>query len=376
MAFPEKSRTPPEKLAGGRVTVDLEALVANWRRMAAHAPRATTAAVVKADAYGIGLEPAVRALVAAGCETFFVATPSEGLRARAVAPQAAIYILDGLLRGSEEFYLAGNLRPVLNTMAEAEAWAALPSAGPKPAAAIQVDTGMNRLGLTLPEAIALAAHADLMAALAPALLMSHLACADDPNNRKNREQLAVFETVTDFFPTLPASLANSGGVLLGPEFHFNLTRPGIALFGGRASVAHPAFAPVVTLEARILQVHDVDAGQSVGYGAVERLAQRTRIATLGVGYADGYHRLAGSSDQRPGGFGHIGETYLPIVGRVSMDLITVDVSGAPEAAVGDWVELIGHHIPLDDVAAHAGTVGYEILTSLGGRLARRYIGSP
>jgi alanine racemase len=375
MAFPEQPRPPSETLASGRLTIDLEALVANWRRMAAFAPRSACAAVVKADAYGIGIEPAVRALAAAGCETFFVAALGEGLRVRSVAPDAAVYVLDGLIRGSEAIYLAGDLRPVLNTMAEAEAWAALRPVGPKPPVAIQVDTGMNRLGLSLPEAIALAARADLIEALAPALLMSHLACADDPNNRKNREQLAVFETVTDFFPNLPASLANSGGVLLGPEFHFNLVRPGIALYGGRASVAHPALAPVVTMEARILQVRDVDAGQSVGYGAVEKLAQRTRIATLGVGYADGYHRLAGSSDQRQGGFAHIGETYLPIVGRVSMDLITVDVSEAPGAAVGDWVELIGHHIPLDDVAAHAGTIGYEILTSLGGRLARRYIGS-
>ncbi len=374
MAFPETSHFPAEPLASGRITIDLEALVANWRRVAALAPRSAAAAVVKADAYGIGIEPAVRALAASGCASFFVATPSEGLRARSVAPEAAIYVLDGLIKGSERFYLAADLRPILNTIAEAEAWAALPSTAPKPPPAIQVETGMNRLGLTLPEAIALAARADLVEALKPALLMSHLACADDPNNRKNREQLAVFETVTDFFPKLPASLANSGGVLLGPEFHFNLIRPGIALYGGRASVAHAPFAPVVTLEARILQIHDVEAGQSVGYGAVEKLAQRTRIATLGVGYADGYHRLAGSSDQKPGGFGHIGEAYVPIVGRVSMDLITVDVGEAPEARVGDWVELIGHHIPLDDVAAHATTIGYEILTSLGGRLARRYIG--
>jgi alanine racemase len=365
----------PERLAGGRLTFDLAALVSNWRRMAELAPRAATAAVVKANAYGIGIEPAVKALAAAGCDTFFVAVPSEGVRARSVAPKAAIYVLDGLSRRNEAVYAAADLRPVLNTLADVEAWAAARVGGPKPPVAIQVETGMNRLGLSLPEAIALAARPELMAAIAPALLMSHLASADDPKSRKNREQLAVFETVTDFFPSLAASLANSGGVFLGPDYHFNLVRPGIALYGGKASKDHPALAPVVTLEARILQIRDVEAGQTVGYGAAERLGSASRIATLGVGYADGYHRAAGSSDHHPGGFGHIRGIYVPVVGRVSMDLITIDVGEVPDAKVGDWVELIGHHIPLDDVAAHAGTIGYEILTSLGARLARRYVGA-
>jgi len=243
-----------------------------------------------------------------------------------------------------------------------------------PLAAIHVDTGMNRLGLSLTEARILAGRTDLLAAISPALVMSHLACADDPDNRTNAVQLERFREVRSLFPGVPASLANSGGVLLGPDFHFDLTRPGIALYGARASIAVPPLANVVTLEARIAQVRDADAGETVGYGATETLKRRSRVAVLAAGYADGYHRLAGSSDARPGARVFLHGRFAPLVGRISMDLMAIDVTGIPEARRGDWAELFGPHVQVDEAAGHAGTIGYEFLTGLGPRYERIYLG--
>jgi alanine racemase len=234
---------------------------------------------------------------------------------------------------------------------------------------------MNRLGLTLVEARKLAEHRTLRDAVAPTLVMSHLACADTPAHPLNRKQLATFRAVRALFPEAPASLANSAGILLGPEYHFDLTRPGIALYGG-APAEGAQLRTVVRLEARILQVRDGKAGETVGYGAAETLHRAGRIAILGAGYADGYHRAAGSDDRRPGARAYLHGATAPLVGRVSMDLIAIDVTDVPNAARGDWVELFGPHIAVDDVARQAGTIGYELLTGLGHRYARRYLGLP
>ena len=368
------AESPP---AGGRLTVDLTSLAANWKVLSGHVAGGghATAAVVKGDGYGTGLEQAGRTLAAAGCTTFFVALPDEGVRLRAVLPGAVIYVLDGLI-GRAEAYGRADMRPVLGSWPEIEAWAAFRAAGGATGAAIHVDTGMNRLGLTLHEALDLRRNARLLASLSPDLVVSHLACADTPDHPLNRRQLALFREVRAQFPHLPASLANSAGVFLGPEYHFDLVRPGIALYGGVAvqGVTNP-MRPVVTLEARVLAVREAEEGETVGYGASQTMKETTRLAILAIGYADGYHRLAGGADERPGAWVWIRGQRAPLVGRVSMDLIAVDVTRIPGIVRGDWVELFGRHIPVDEVARHAGTVGYELLTGLGRRLERVHVGA-
>lgn len=364
------------RLAGGRVTVDLGALVANWRAVAAVAKGAETAAVLKADGYGTGLEKAGVALAAAGCRTFFVALPGEGFRLRGAVPAAVIYVLNGLLSGAAADYVAADLHPVLGSLAEIEEWAEARRKGARTGAALNVDTGMNRLGLTPDEARGLASDSHLLAAVAPSLLMSHLACADTPAHPLNARQLAAFSDVRALFPALPASLANSAGVFLGSEHHFDMVRPGIALYGARFVEGRPPLKPVVTLEARVLHVREARPGDTVGYGATQAIRAPSRIAVLSAGYADGYHRASSSSDERAGGRVFLHGRPAPIVGRVSMDLVAVDVTGIPEAKRGDWAELFGPNVPVDEVAARAGTIGYELLTALGPRYARRYIGGP
>jgi alanine racemase len=370
----ELAPTADPSLAGGRLTVDLDALVANWRALSDRARGAATSAVVKGDAYGIGLEPAARALAEAGCQTFFVALPEEGLRLRDAVRDATIYVLAGLVKGAAAAYEAAGLRPVLGSWPEIEEWATS-RRGTAGGAGLHVDTGMNRLGLTLAEARKLAEHRTLRDAVSPGLVMSHLACADTPAHPLNRRQLATFRAVRALFPEVPASLANSAGILLGPEYHFDLTRPGIALYGG-APAEGAALRTVVRLEARILQIRDEKAGETVGYSAAETLRRPSRVAIVGVGYADGYHRAAGSDDQHPGARAYLHGAAVPLVGRVSMDLTAIDVTDLPDAARGDWVELFGPHVPLDEVARRAGTIGYELLTGLGRRYARRYLGLP
>ena len=365
----------PPQYSGGRLTIDLVALAANWRTLAERVgARVATAAVVKADGYGIGVSAAATALAEAGCHTFFVALPAEGLRLREAVRDAVIYVLDGLLPGSAATCIAADLRPVLGSFAEIEEWAIAKQSGAPTGSAIHVDTGMNRLGLTLGEARALSEQRDLVRTLAPSLLMSHLAAADMPEHPLNRKQLSNFRAVKTLLPHIPASLANSAGIHLGPDYHFDLVRPGIALYGAAATAVAPPLRPVATLEARVLQVRDAKRGETIGYGAGETLKQASRIAILGIGYADGYHRAAGSADGRPGARAFVHGRSAPLAGRVSMDLITIDVTDIPGVQRGDWVELFGPNVPVDEVAAHAGTIGYELLTGLGGRFERRYVG--
>jgi alanine racemase len=356
--------------AGLVLTIDLGALAANWRRLASEAAPAECSAVVKADAYGIGIEQAVPALAAAGCRTFFVALPEEGRRARATAPEAVIYVLNGLFPEAMDLYRTADLSPVLNSMEEIEVWARL--AGGLPFA-IQVDTGMNRLGLSLRDALELARRPSVIAKLAPRLLMSHLACADTPAHPLNQAQLTLFREIQDQFSDVPASLANSAGIYLGRDYRFNLVRPGIGLYGARFSENREALNNVATLQARILQVRSAAAGETVGYGATHTLKRDSRIAVLSAGYADGYHRAAGSRDDRAGAQVLVRGRPTRILGRVSMDLIAVDVTGIVGVAPGDLVELFGPNMPVDEAAAAAGTIGYELLTGLSRRAKRVYV---
>ena len=377
VSSPLPSSAPPRPT---RLTLDLGAVVANRRRIAAEvAAGVEVAGVVKADGYGVGAVEVARALAADGCRTFFVAHVGEGITVRAALDAAGvaaarIFVLNGLLAGSESALTAHRLAPVLGSPEEIADWAAFGRArgAPQPCA-IHVDTGMNRHGLELDAARALAARPDLVAASGATLVMSHLACADEPGHPLNARQLALFSEIRALFPRLAASLANSAGVFLDPAHHFDLVRPGVALYGGAivSGEASP-MRPVATLEARIVQIRRGRAGECVGYGARETLARDTRLAVLSVGYADGFHRAASSADGRPGGRGVLHGRSVPIVGRISMDLLVVDVGEVPQAVRGDMVELIGPNVPIQEVAAAMGTIDYEVLTSLGRRYERNY----
>lgn len=356
------------------LTVDLAAIVANWRRLRDRAGPAECAAVVKADAYGLGAARVAPALAAAGCRRFFVATVDEGVALRTAIPDGEVLVLCGPLAGTEAEFDAHRLTPVLNSLEQVARWRAHAARrGAALAAALHVDTGMTRLGLEAAELARLADDSGLLAGLRPVLAMSHLACADAAGAAMNREQRDAFARMTAGLPPMPRSLAASSAIFLGPDYHFDLVRPGAALYGINPTPgpANP-MAPVLRLEARILQVRDVDTPMTVGYGATHRVAGRGRIATAAVGYADGWFRSLGNR-----GHATIGGTLVPVVGRISMDLTTFDVGGLPpEAAVvpGAMIELIGPGHDVDAVAAEAGTIGYEVLTALGRRAARRYLG--
>lgn len=364
------------RLAGGRLTIDLSALAENWRFLRDQLNDSACGAAIKGDGYGIGLEQAAQALAAAGCETFFTALPEEALRTRAVLPDAEIYVLDGLLPGAAPDYLAANLIPVLGSLPEITEWAAFcRTHGKRLPAALHIDTGMNRLGLRVEEAEALAKDAGTLAAFEMVLVMSHLVIAGEPSHPLNAAQLERFLQASALFPGVKRSLANSGGIFLGADYQFDLARPGIALYGGEAveGVANP-MRPVVTLEARILSLRDIPVGESVGYSAAQVADKPMRVATVAAGYADGYHRLAGRGGATDNAQCWVNGHFAPLVGRVSMDLIAVDVTDVPVDACkrGDWVELFGSHVSVDSVAACAQTIGYELLTGLGQRYTRCY----
>lgn len=353
--------------------IDLDAIAANWRLLQARAGKARCAAVVKADAYGLSAARVAPALWAAGCRSFFVAHGAEGLSLRQCLPNAEIFVLHGLSDQLAAFAAAG-LVPVLNSLDEIAAWSARAGAAGRPLpAALHIDTGMTRLGLSEASVARLAAEPERLANLSLRLVMSHLACADDPAHPMNREQLDAFARLKRALPPLPASLSSSGGIFQGAPFHFEMVRPGIALYGGRplASAPNP-MAEAVRLAAKVLQVHDVDTPRTVGYGATRQVSGGTRIATIGVGYADGYFRSLGNR-----GFACIDGIPVPVVGRVSMDLITLDVTALPATRVGAGtrVDLIGGGVDVDALADAAGTLAYEILTRLGPRYRRVYVGA-
>ena len=381
-----KSAGPPPPLAGGRLTIDLSALAANYRLLAERSRPAKAAAVVKADAYGLGIEPVSRALWAAGCRHFFVAMPQEGLALRAVLPEAHIFVFNGLF-GTEAAaaYREARMVPVLNSQSDISIWEAHGWDGEQPRpCAIHVDTGMNRLGLTAERAKALAEDNALTGALSPLLVLSHLACADQPDDAMNRRQLESFQSLRALFPQSESSLANSGGIFLGGDFLCDLTRCGIALYGGRPVSGKPnPMRPVVAAEARVAQVRRIAAGETVSYGATQ-VTRDTIIAVCSVGYADGYPRAASGAGvplrqtpgARSGAAGFIQGRRVPVLGRVTMDLTLFDVTdlGPGAVAVGDHIELFGPNMPIDEVAEAAGTIAYELLTSLGRRYQSDYVG--
>ncbi len=367
------STGPAEAEAGGILTIDLAAIVANWRALGTRAAPAKCAAVVKADGYGCGVEQVAGALATAGCETFFVANLAEARRARAAAPDAIIYVLNGLLPGTAPAYADTNLRPVIGSSAEFDEWAAFRAAtGWRGAAALHVDTGMSRLGFTRDEAAALANRIGVDQSIA--LVMSHFACSEE-EHPFNATQIERFRAVRALFPGIPGSLSNSSGIFLGPDAQHDLVRPGVALYGANPTPGKPnPMQPVVTLEARVVQLRSVEQGATVGYSATWTAKRPTRLALVSVGYADGFLRAASASHKRPGAEAIVAGQRCPMAGRVSMDLIAVDVTdvqdGAPKR--GDLVTLLGREIGVEDLAARAGTIGYEVLTSLGRRYRRVY----
>jgi alanine racemase len=357
------------------LTVDLRALQQNYLTVKRQVAPARCGASVKADAYGIGMEPVAKALWAAGCRSFFVALPEEGGKLREILSLADIYVLDGLLPGEAEFYASHRLVPVLNQVAEIEEWVQwCMQAGQKSPAAIQVESGINRLGLQAAEVKELAGS-DVLGQFGLALITSHLAKADEPEDVFNKLQLEIFESLRRLVPNTPASLANSPGAFLPKGFHFDLVRPGIALYGGNPfkNKANP-FKPVALLKARVLQVKSIGPGESVGYGGDWTAQRGTRIAIIAAGYADGYPRSCSSSSaDRERALVWVKGHFAPVVGRVSMDMITVDVTDIPgQIDRGELVELMGAHVTVDDLARWAGTIPYEVLTWLGSRYLRCY----
>jgi alanine racemase len=371
--------SPPETEADAgaattRLSIDLDALAENWQTMRDLSGNARCGAAVKANAYGIGAERAAPRLAQAGCKDFFVADANEGASLRALLPDARIFVLNGVFDGSFGQVLAHDLIPVINSPEQAQFWTG--HAGGR-AYALHVDTGMNRLGLTPEQA---ADHAQ-SGGHAPVLLMSHFACADEPDHPLNARQIEAFTQVRTLFPGIDASLANSAGIFLDPRAHHDLTRPGIALYGANpVNGSDRQMRCVVTAETRILQIRDARAGEPVSYGAAHVLTRDSRIAVCGVGYADGFHR-SGSGAGVPlrsavpkSAFGAIGGVRIPVIGKITMDLTMFDVTDVPEGAIGpgDWIEILGPTIHLNEAANAAGTISYELLTSLGKRHARIY----
>ena len=361
---------------GGRLSVDLAAVRKNWLALDKVSRGALTGAVVKADGYGLGLMQVSRTLYQAGARFFFAATPDEAVALRAGLPDDThIFVLDGLFPGAAPLYVGERLMPVICSIPMLEEWLeACVQRNEAVPAALHFDTGINRLGFRLNEASIVRRMIDQVR-YAPQMIMSHLACADQPHHEKNRTQLALFSSVMAQFPGIPASLSNSAGLMTGRENHFQMVRPGIALYGGRAVAGRRnPMTRVVTLEAPILQTKEMKTGETVGYGALQTLHRDSRIAIVGIGYGDGFFRSLSSSNNRPGGTVAIAGHYAPLVGRVSMDMIGVDVTDLPEPPMpGDMVEILGPHISVDDVADVAGTIGYEVLTALKGRYSRSYL---
>jgi alanine racemase len=374
----DASPAPTPADATGVLTVDLDALVANWRKLEKTAVPAECAGVIKANAYGCGAEPVARALAAAGCKTFFVATLDEAKAARAVLPSSAvIYVLDGFFQNCGDAYAKSDARPVIGDLNELAEWDVFcRRSGWAGSAAIHIDTGMNRLGMSLTEAQGIIPRINA-GDHGITLVMSHLACAESLNHPLNARQLATFREIASLFSGVPASLSNSSGIYLGASFQFDMVRPGAALYGVNPTPeADNPMLPVIDLKARVMRIRNVERGESVGYGAVWTARRPTRLAIVSAGYADGYFRAAGGGDGTRSAEVVVAGRRCPVAGRISMDLLAVDITDLPSNAVrrGQMVTLIGEGISVDELAHHFGTIGYEVLTSLGRRYARAYKG--
>lgn len=364
-----------EQRAGALLTIDLAAIRANWRLLQARVGSAACAAVVKADAYGLGAAQVAPALAVEGCRRFFVAHLDEGIALKPRLPRdATVAVLHGPPPGAEDEFVEHGLVPVLNGRAQIDAWRALAHRRDRELSAIvQVDTGMARLGLSEAELRGVADDPAALLGIRVAAVMSHLACAEQAEHPANEAQRLRFVAVRRCLPAAPASFANSSGIFLGGAYHFDLVRPGAALYGIAPVAGAPnPMRPVVRLQGKVVQTRDIAPGTAVGYGHTWSCERPTRIATVSVGYADGWLRGIGEG----GAAAWWGDVALPLVGRVSMDTITLDASALPEGALvpGALVDLIGEREDVDALASRAGTIGYEILTALGSRYARCYLG--
>lgn len=368
----------PEDLAGAVLTIDLVALKENWKTLRARSQAAECGAAVKGNAYGLGIAPVAHALWEAGCRSYFVARPKEGEELRALLPDATIYVLDGLFAGQAEFYAKLNLCPSLISIEEAREWAGFGRIyGRKLPCALHVDTGINRLGFSQSEFEALLADRFVMDGLNVCLLMSHLACADDPPHPMNARQAEAFRAVRAKLPGVPASLANSSGIFLSGGFAHDLVRPGIAIYGGNPTpgAVNPMQA-VAHLAGTVMQLRDVAPGETVGYSATWTAERPSRVAILGAGYKDGVPRALSSRMAEGPAQVFINGHRCPVIGRISMDMMGIDVTALAPGSVtrGTRAELIGANILIDEAAGWAGTISYELLTRLGSRYARLYTG--
>jgi alanine racemase len=367
----QRSNAPSSALAGAILTIDLGAIRENYRILKSKLGDVAAAGVVKADGYGLGAAEVASALAAEGCTTFFVAQLGEALALRtALGHGPEIHVLNGVPPGGEDSCAAAEIIPVLNSIDQVVAWrSAAKRAKRELPATLQVDSGMARFGMPPAEVERLAAEPGAFDGIAVRLVMSHLACADEPQHPANEAQLTAFEALLTKLPSAPASLANSSGIFLGAAYHFDLARPGAALYGVNPMPGQPnPMRDVVNLSAKIVQTRELPAYVGVGYGHAYHTVTPMRTATISLGYADGWPRRASASAWRDG-------VELPFVGRVSMDSIILDVSALPPGSLkaGDLVELIGPDQTIDDIAGLAGTIGYEILTALGKRFHRVYI---
>ncbi len=351
------------------LTVDLGAIVANWRLLQAKHSSGATGAVVKANGYGLGAKQVAAALAAAGCRHFFVATPDEALSLRSTIPGATLIVLGGLFAGAGHDFAAHDIIPALGSLSEIEAWSRLARRLDRALpAVIHFDTGMSRLGLDARECAVLAQDHARLAGIDVRCVMSHLVSAELPDDPLNALQRDRFVAGRARLPAAPASLANSAGIFLGQAYAFDLARPGSALYGiNPTPMANNPMRSVVTLTARVLAVRDIPDGATVGYNATWTAQKPRRIATIGMGYADGWHRLHSNK-----GVACFDGHPVPLVGRVSMDLITFDVTDQPTVQPGSWLELLGPHRLVDDAAREAGAFSYEVLTALGHRYHRIY----
>lgn len=359
--------------AGAILTIDLGAIVSNYQVLRRKIGGADCAGVVKADAYGLGAVEVASALHGAGCRKFFVAHVGEGMQLRESLPAGSdIFVLNGMPAGTENDFFDSGLVPVLNSLREIAAWRdhAL-KRGRRLPAALQVDSGMSRLGLPPRDVDAIASDPEILGRFDLKLVLSHLACADEYEHAANEHQRNTFDRLRSMLPPAPASLANSSGIFLGSAYHYDLARPGAALYGINPTPhrANP-MRPVVRLSARIIQLRDVPESAGIGYGHMALATKPTRLATISLGYADGWRRNAATA-------AFLNGVRLPFIGRVSMDSIILDLADCRDGSVGegDWVDLICEEQTVDQVAAASGTIGYEVLTGLGCRFHRRYVGA-
>ncbi|MCE3233033.1 MAG: dadX [Rickettsiaceae bacterium] len=350
------------KFSDTKLSINLSAIKSNYKLLKKHGK---VAAVVKANAYGLGVGEVSSSLYEAGCREFFVANLDEALELRKILPDVFIAVFQGAQEGQGKYFEKHDLVPVINTVHQVKLWQQYSEKqGSKLSCIVHFDTGMNRLGLSMKDA-------GLVAKFKIKYIMSHLACADTPKHPKNAEQLKNMKAIAKLFPKVPVSFANSSGVFLGEDYLFDRIRAGIAIYGGNPTpYTKNPMKNVVTLTSKILQVRVIDSVDSVGYGATHNVPAGAKIATIPVGYADGYSRHLSNR-----GYCAIDGKKVPVIGRVSMDLITIDVSSieSGKLVVGQEVELIGNTITIDDVASWSGTISYEVLTSLGCRHLREYL---